>query len=373
METSYSGVGKAILALKNEITDTFLERVRKSIENAKNLKDPILINTMPAYVEALAKVLSKDHMISGLEQSENIADEHGGERARLSHYEPSDLIQEYQIFRLVVFEILDRNGVGLFKKDIIAINHFIDTSVRNSVSSYELVQGKIREQFVATLTHDLRNPLSAANMAAELIIDELENPKEIIFLVSRIKENITRVNRMIQDLLDSALVRGGERLKLNLSEVNGRDLIQGLTRELSLVHGRRFIVEVEPVKGIWDKEALGRALENLASNAIKYGDPNKPITIRGMVKYERFIVDIHNWGNPIPVEEQESIFQVFMRTQAAKNSSQRGWGLGLPLVRAVAESHGGSIGVTSNLEEGTTFVFDIPTDSRPYQDKPVTS
>ncbi|WP_309895250.1 HAMP domain-containing sensor histidine kinase [Archangium sp.] len=84
------------------------------------------------------------------------------------------------------------------------------------------------------------------------------------------------------------------------------------------------------------------------------------------------MVLVHNHGSYIPPEEQETLFQVFRRSLQAERSNQRGWGLGLPLVRAVAEAHGGSIGVDSLPERGTTFTIDLPKDARPFQHCPTT-
>jgi len=82
------------------------------------------------------------------------------------------------------------------------------------------------------------------------------------------------------------------------------------------------------------------------------------------------ILTVHNEGEPIPADQFESIFQVFRRADAAKEGGKDGWGIGLPYVRSVAESHGGSVAVDSAVRRGTTFTIDIPVDSRPFQDAP---
>jgi signal transduction histidine kinase len=82
------------------------------------------------------------------------------------------------------------------------------------------------------------------------------------------------------------------------------------------------------------------------------------------------LLSVHNEGEPIPLEQIECIFQVFRRAVAAKEGNKEGWGIGLPYVRNVAESHGGSVAVDSAAGRGTTFLIDIPTDSRPFQNAP---
>jgi signal transduction histidine kinase len=367
-------LGKLILSSKEEILDLWSLRVSSSIENARKLQKPIIINTLPAYIDSLADFLSKEHLVEGIVESEGITEEHGGERARLSKYDPSDLIEEYQIFRWAVLEIVKKKGYSPTTDELIYYNHFIDRSVRNSVSAFQLVQFHIREQFINSLTHDLRNPLGAADMAAELILDELNNPNEIVVMVNTIRDNIRRINRMIQDLLDSAQLKSGERLRLNLNEYEMIEIVQNIIKELSLIHGRRFTLDAKDrVKGYWDREAITRAIENVVLNAIKYGDSKEPITIKVYCENERVIISVHNFGNPIPIGEQETIFQAFRRAHSARASQQKGWGLGLPLVRGVAESHGGSVSVSSTHSGGTTFIIDIPIDARPFQEAPITN
>jgi signal transduction histidine kinase len=85
------------------------------------------------------------------------------------------------------------------------------------------------------------------------------------------------------------------------------------------------------------------------------------------------MVSVHNEGESIPLHEQEMLFQAFRRAEAAKAGNKKGWGIGLALVRGVAEGHGGSIGLDSLPGTGTTFIIDIPIDARPFQQAPTTA
>lgn len=115
---------------------------------------------------------------------------------------------------------------------------------------------------------------------------------------------------------------------------------------------------------------MKRALENVVGNAVKYGRPGAPIRILAAEIHARLVLSVHNEGEPIPPGEQEGIFQMYRRADAARLARQQGWGIGLPYVRAVAESHGGSIALDSTAERGTTFTIDIPQDCRPVKDAP---
>jgi signal transduction histidine kinase len=107
--------------------------------------------------------------------------------------------------------------------------------------------------------------------------------------------------------------------------------------------------------------------ENLINNAVKYGSVNELImfTINKLGNEVEFIV--HNEGNPISAEDQASLFKPFSRIASAKNSGKKGWGLGLTLVKGVAEAHGGKVAVKSDKIYGTDFIITLPLDSRPFQ------
>ena len=97
-----------------------------------------------------------------------------------------------------------------------------------------------------------------------------------------------------------------------------------------------------------------------------------PSAIRLESSHGRAIITVHNFGPHIPVEEQETLFRSFMRTKAAQTGHKTGWGLGLAMVRGMTEGHGGSITLDSAPERGTTFIIDVPIDSRPHLAHPIT-
>ena len=119
------------------------------------------------------------------------------------------------------------------------------------------------------------------------------------------------------------------------------------------------------MRGFWSSDELRRALWNLATNAVKYGASDKPITISVTRTAQGAQASVHNWGRPIPRDEQNELFRPFSRTHAAQVGGQKGWGLGLTLVHGCAEAHGGRVSVESTEEAGTTFRLELPLDARP--------
>jgi signal transduction histidine kinase len=304
-----------------------------------------------------------------VDESNTVSTEHGGERARLTNYNVHSVISEYQVLRWAIFDVLKANDVQLTDEEVHLISVSIDGSVREAVKAFALAQAMLREKFYVALTHDLRNPLSSAHMAAQLI-DRSSDLAKIKEWAGLITVNLKRMDGMIQDLLDSAKFQAGERLQLRLEELDMQLIAKEVCGQFITMHGPRFELISHAVRGWWDREAIKRALENLIGNALKYGALDSPIRMNIEQVQGRVVFTVHNEGEPIPQEQIEGIFQIFQRATAAKEGNKEGWGIGLQYVRSVAESHGGSVAVDSAAQRGTTFMIDIPADARPYQDAP---
>jgi signal transduction histidine kinase len=364
-----SSNARKMIALCDEILREWGVRLRATVKEAQQLPQPILINTFPALIDTLAQAISPDFPRTTATENDTVASEHGGERARLTNYNAQAVISEYQLLRWTIFDVLRRNEVLLDNDEFFIINASIDDSIREAANSFALAQAALRERFVAALTHDLRNPLAGASMAADLITMSSSEPKTKE-LAARITENLSRMNSMINDLLDAVVFQAGERLRLHLESFDMLALAHEVRDQLTAVHGRDIQVSGMTVNGTWDRAVIKRALENLVGNAVKYGAPDTPVRISVTAQHERVIVSVHNEGDPIPPEQAEFVFQVFRRAASAMEGEKQGWGLGLPFVRAVAESHGGSVGLDSAAERGTTFTIDIPVDARPFREAP---
>jgi signal transduction histidine kinase len=364
-----SPTGRRMLELRNDILLEWGKRLRQTVKEAEKLPHPILVNTFPSLYENIAQAITPGYPRATGEQGNTVAAEHGGERARLTNYNANSVISEYQILRWTIFDVLKLNDVPLNDDEVFVINASIDDSICESVNAFSLAQAALREGFVAALTHDLRNPLSNAYAYAQLISGSSDLGKIKEFAV-QINDNLRRMDGMIQDLLDSVTFQAGERLRLSLEEFDIRDVVEEGCAQFAATHGPRFQLIGNTVTGWWDREAMRRAIENLVSNAVKYGAPGTPIRIKIDSGDERMLLTVHNEGEPIPPEHTETIFQVFRRAVAAREGNKKGWGIGLPYVRSVAESHGGSVTVDSGIGRGTTFMIDVPVDSRPFQDAP---
>jgi signal transduction histidine kinase len=357
-----SRAGDRLLASRDRILALWEERVRKQIPSAAAEEHPILIDTFPAILRQIAEALSPLHPRRTATEGSSVAEEHGGERVRMTRFRLEDVITEYMILRQVLIEVLEENE-PLTTPERDTLHASIDQATVKACTAYVLVQAGFREQFAAVLAHDLRGPLSAAKASASLILRK-PSSNDVPRWAARIVESVDRADRMVQDLLDAMRAQAGAQLDLEFAEYDAVEIAREALDQLRTVYGDRFVLAApEPVRGWFGVDPMRRAIENLAINAVKYGAAARPITVTVRELHERVFVLVHNEGPHIPPEQQETLFRAFQRL-SREASSQPGWGLGLAQVRAAAEAHGGSIAVDSLPETGTTFTIDIPLDGR---------
>ena len=326
-----STTSRRMLVLREQVFAEWEGRVRAGLEPASTLPHPLLIDTLPAFYDNIAQALTPGYPRDTGVDGTTLAAEHGGERARLTNYDPPALVGEYQKFRWVIFDVLNREGVQLSADEVQTINASIDAGIKEAVGAFALVHSALRERFAAALTHDLRGPLSVASSALELIM-LVDDPAKMQTMAAKALENVRRMDGMIHELLDTMAFHSGEKLSLTMSQFD----IDEVVKEVLLARaGKTAPVDVTgvQVRGWWDRAALTRALENLLTNAGKYGQQGAAIAIRISESHGRLILSVHNEGNAIPPEEHDAIFKMYRRAESTQSSPQQGWGIGLPYVR----------------------------------------
>jgi PAS domain S-box-containing protein len=226
---------------------------------------------------------------------------------------------------------------------------------------------ELREQFVATLSHDLRTPLTTMKVNADRLLRRGSDPEVRAKASARISDNIERADRMIRDLLDANRIRAGEKLPLQIGPCELRELVAEVIDELAAVHGERLVLRAPArIEGYWSRGDLRRIVENLCTNAIKYGASDRIATVSLRASETHAEIEVQNFGPPISEADRRELFVPFRRTRSAQAGGQRGWGLGLTLVRGVAEAHGGMVEVRSNEVTGTIFTVRLPIDARGF-------
>ena len=235
-------------------------------------------------------------------------------------------------------------------------------SVMESRLKDEQVTAGLREQFIAVLGHDLRNPLSAITFSSELLL-ELPLDKEATSLVNIIKKSSGRMGRLIKNTLDFAKGRLGGGIILNRS--NSEPLQPVLEHVISEHQTVRPDVEIityfdlkKPV--FCDDSRIADLLSNLLGNALSHGKADAPVYVDIMVQNGEFSMSVANSGDKIPEYLIGQLFRPFARGQIKKG--QDGLGLGLFIASEIAQAHGGQISVISNETE-TRFTFTMPAES----------
>jgi len=353
----------AFLAFRETVLAQWRARVTAEIPVAARLGAPILVDMLPTLYDNIAEALSSDAPRPTAVSKTTLASSHGRERANLTDYGPQDLIHELQIFRDVLFSVVKANGLYLDKHGGDIIGHSIEEVTREAVAGYAMTNMEVSESFVSTLSHDLRNPLHIASASAQLIQLKTTDPG-LLNLARRIARKLTEADEMIQTLLDAAMLKSRMKIKLNIMNFEFMELVEEVCADLPMT-GQPVDVQGEHVRGYWCRVSMKRVLENLLSNAQKYGDGSKPIVVHVARVGERMQLSVHNHGAPIPEDELKRMFNTFARLEDVK---VKGWGLGLPFVQNIAESHGGSVVADSEASRGTTFTVSVPVDARPYAD-----
>jgi sigma-B regulation protein RsbU (phosphoserine phosphatase) len=220
---------------------------------------------------------------------------------------------------------------------------------------------ELREQFIAVLGHDLRNPLAAISAGARILqrSGALQGQKELRVL-DMINTTVTRMSDLIDNVLDFARGRLGG--GITLSRDAGRPLepvLEQVVDELRTASPQRVIETsfeiIHPVN--CDRTRIGQLASNLIGNALTHGAPDKPVRVGAKTQGGEFELWVANAGEAIPAAAMEKLFEPFFRGDI--RSSRQGLGLGLHIASQIAQAHGGRIDVTSEPDE-TRFVFTMP-------------
>lgn len=336
-------------------------RVVAEIPAAADLDEPILVNMVPRLYDNIVDALSREPAVAVVINGTNLASAHGRERANMTDYAPHDVLHELQIFRELLFSMTKEKGLELSRHHAEVIGHAIEDAARESINGFSDADREKSIGFIASLSHDLRNPLSVANASAQLIQLKTADPG-LLNLARRICKKIAEADAMIQTLLDASMRHGRMKLKLKPTSFDMMVLIEEVCADVPLL-GQRVRILGKPVVGTWCRSSMRRVLENLLGNAQKYGDPSAPVTVRARRDQDLLIVSVHNEGPPIPWAEMDRLFKPYQRIE---DTNVKGWGLGLPYVQNVVEGHGGTVVIDSDTERGTTFTVSMPIDATQY-------
>lgn len=222
---------------------------------------------------------------------------------------------------------------------------------------------RLRAEWNSVVAHDLRQPLNTITLTAQLLARKKATAPELAKPTEKIISSALRLNRMINDLLDLSRLEV-RKLALSRQPIDLSLLVRTSVDRIALEDpDRRCEVRVLseiPMVNV-DADRIAQVMDNLLSNAFKYGSPETPVEIEVKSEGEEVAVAVTNEGSGIAADELPHLFQRFHRTDEAKRGSIKGIGLGLHIVQQLIEAHGGHIKVESTPGAKTTFRFTIPT------------
>jgi signal transduction histidine kinase len=231
------------------------------------------------------------------------------------------------------------------------------SAVRNLLD--ERNASALREQFIAVLGHDLRNPLASIGGGASLLRKESLSIRGAQIL-DMVQGSIVRMSGLIDNVLDFALGRLGGGITLNREAgVDLEPILQQVVNELRLgAAGRTIETDVAlPDRVNCDRARLGQMVSNLLANGLTHGASEAPVQIHASTNDGELMLSVVNQGEPIPPATMERLFQPFFRGGA--QPSENGLGLGLYIASEIAKAHGGAIDIASTPQE-TRFTFRMP-------------
>jgi two-component system sensor histidine kinase/response regulator len=214
---------------------------------------------------------------------------------------------------------------------------------------------RLNEMFTAAMGHDLRSPLNAILLNAQLIA-RIGTEPTVLDISTRIRNSGRRMSQMIEQLLDMARIRAGS-MTLSLDDADLHQIVQPILEEVRQVSAREVRLQVHgDTQGVWDGTRIGQVLANLIGNAAQHGEESQPITV--VVDGRRadaIEISVANAG-AIREDLLPHIFEPFRSIGSSKDRI----GLGLYIVRELTRHHGGQVSVRSSRETGTEFRIELP-------------
>jgi len=283
---------------------------------------------------------------------------------------PRDRSIEEEVRRLAITKT---TLIGFIDLMLLAGLALVWTNVRR-----ELRLSRLKSDFVANVSHELKTPLALIRLFAETLelgrVPSEEKKQQYHRIINKESRRLTQ---LINNILDFSRIEAGRKeyrfVRSDLAAVV-RDVVDAYRFQIEQ-HG--FSLEVKVADDLpemeIDPEALSQALINLLNNAIKYSPNDKSIAVSARREGDRVLVSVRDRGIGIPKSEQKRIFEKFYRVETSVVHTTKGSGLGLALVQHIAEAHGGRVEVTSAPGEGSTFTLSFPVPVEATGAEPVAS
>jgi signal transduction histidine kinase len=249
--------------------------------------------------------------------------------------------------------------------DVVRFNEAIDQALAESVVTYTKAVDAARNVFLGILGHDLRSPLGAISLGAEVLLRSGDLAPKATKNVSRIYSSVGRSIKIVGDLLDFTRTQLGSGIPVR-SDLDDLALAcEAMVEEARVYHPDQQVdlVSAPNLPGRFDRSRMEQVISNIIGNAIQHGERGMPVTVTLKNDGADGVISVHNCGHPIKEELKENIFNPMTRNLGSgtvEYGAGAGLGLGLYIASAIVAAHNGSIDVDSSAGNGTTFTVRIP-------------
>ncbi len=373
----FAVIGAAIESGVGIIIDRWTRRAIEEQPQAQSVHRAALLDHLPTFLNALGRGLEESGDQYNCPHCE-LASTHGEQRWHAG-WSLNELIRDYQILRLVILEYLDETlerplhlreimAVGLALDDAIEISgtRFVEHCNTEFQRQTEALQNADRRKnaFLATLAHELRNPLAPLRNCLDVMRVSGTDPANVQQAHEIMDRQLQQMSRLVDDLLDVSRIALGK-LDLRLERIDLKTVLdEAVQTTKPLCDARQHHLQVTlPDESLWvegDPARLVQVFVNLLNNAVKYTPPEGRLQVLAERQEDQAIVRVRDNGVGIPLEMQTRIFDLYTQIDLGSDRPQEGLGIGLSLVRQLVHLHRGTIAVHSDgSNRGSEFVVTL--------------
>jgi signal transduction histidine kinase/ActR/RegA family two-component response regulator len=386
----HTELGELLQRDVNILIDRWFEQAKDEISDAKHVHRDTLLDQLPRFVKAIGTALSKggSHLKASYREP---ALEHGEQRWN-NKWSLAALVADYQLLQLVILEYLEESlRRPLQYREIMAITVHIDEAIAASIGRYveardehvrridhERLEAlkkidRRKDEFIATLAHELRNSLAPIVSSINLLQLSLKNIEpNVTEPIDILERQAKQVTCLVDDLFDLARISQG-RFQLRKKHLDLAGILtEAICASNHLFKARDLRLDVnlpnEPLYVNADPARLMQIIVNLLSNAAKYTPRRGQIWLSAEQDRDHVVVKVRDNGVGIPPEMVSRVFDMFVQGDETSRDGQAGLGIGLTLVQRLTELHGGTVTCySSGLGEGSEFVVRLEVSTDPIE------
>ncbi len=369
-------------AQRDAILDRWLEVVSQQPFH-HGRREHAVADDIPALFDALVATLEREAPVwlepeSPLENPavEEAARRHAAARSAQG-LAPADVVLEFRLLRQEIWhalreELSDRAPTGDVLAAQLLVNDALDGAIGLGVSYFVSVVEELKHEFLVTITHDVRTPLTSLKGLAQLLARQAAREQPDLGRIrqglAQIDSQATRMAVLLAELVDASRLRLG-RFQIDRGTASFPDVLQQVVGRFGPDVAARLRLQVEAGAervGEWDAPLLETVLENILANAVKFSPPDSPIHVTVAAAATGLTVSVRDEGLGVEGPELARLFDRSYRSPRAASEGIAGSGLGLYIARGIVEAHDGMIWATSpGLGQGCTIHFTLPWEPAP--------